>query len=155
MYVNAIGDTASRIDPGQIASRIRQFQNANPSDFASDLIASQDSGGDGALSIEEVSAGERAVPEALFSRADTDGDGLLSQADIERGVESRQAMIQKMQGLLSQAGLSSAQGFTDLDSALLETLSQGQANAAYGENALLESLFSERESGQSAFAASV
>jgi hypothetical protein len=64
-----------------------QFQNANPSDFASDLIASQDSDGDGALSIEEVSAGERAVPEALFSRADTDGDGLLSQAEIERGVE--------------------------------------------------------------------
>ena len=155
MNVNAIGGAASGIDSAQVASRVRQFQNADPSDFASSLIASQDSDGDGALSIEEVSAGERAVPDAIFSRADTDGDGLLSQAEIEQGVASRQAMMQKMQGLLSQAGLSSTQGFSDLGSALLETLSQGQANAAYGENALLESLFTERESGQSAFAASV
>ncbi len=136
MNVSAV----SGIDTAQFSSRINRTQSTDPSDFASNLVADRDGDGDGALSLDEMSSGERAVPEQLFNRADADGDGLLTEAEIAQGFERLQAKLQQAQSLFSQGGFATASGGDDPTSALLEALSQSQANNAYGGDTLLSLL---------------
>ena len=119
MNITSIPGLSSGIDASQMMNKMGRMRDPDPSVFAAKMMEHKDANGDGVLSLEEVSSGERSMPEEVFTRIDADGDGLLTQEEIAAGRPERPPVF----GSASEASGALA--------ALLESLTQAEGESVY------------------------
>jgi Ca2+-binding EF-hand superfamily protein len=98
------------------------------SDLASKVLQSQDSDGDGALTVEETG-----LESGDFNTLDTDGDGSVSVDELTAGIEARQSELMSATPPTfdSAAASSGSDASTDVLKTLIDALNQNGAAKAY------------------------
>jgi Ca2+-binding EF-hand superfamily protein len=74
-------DEDGQVSPTELAARAEMHAEDRRARHAGAMLERFDTNGDGSLSLEEMSTGDRA--ERMFARADADKDGQITRAEFE------------------------------------------------------------------------